>query len=95
MSRKILKGKVISDKNKKTIVVLVERKYQHPFLPADNANHPGCSDRQQYAQPRTAVSCEFSDHVFGRTIQPTRWSPHRVRTCTGHKPGCHRCPYPH
>ena len=32
MSRKILKGKVISDKNKKTIVVLVERKYQHPFL---------------------------------------------------------------
>ena len=32
MSKKILKGKVISDKNKKTIVVLVERKYQHPFL---------------------------------------------------------------
>ena len=32
MSRKILKGRVISDKNEKTIVVLVERKYQHPFL---------------------------------------------------------------
>jgi len=32
MPKKILKGKVISDKNKKTIVVLVERKYQHPFL---------------------------------------------------------------
>jgi len=32
MTKKILKGKVISDKNKKTIVVLVERKYQHPFL---------------------------------------------------------------
>ena len=32
MSKKILKGKVIKDKNKKTIVVLVERKYQHPFL---------------------------------------------------------------
>ena len=32
MPRKILKGKVISDKNEKTIVVLVERKYQHPFL---------------------------------------------------------------
>ena len=31
MPKKILKGKVISDKNKKTIVVLVERKYQHPF----------------------------------------------------------------
>ncbi len=32
MPRKILKGKVVSDKNKKTVVVLVERKYQHPFL---------------------------------------------------------------
>jgi len=32
MPKKILKGKVISDKNKKTIVVLVERKYLHPFL---------------------------------------------------------------
>ena len=32
MPRKILKGKVISDKNEKTIVVLVERKYQHPYL---------------------------------------------------------------
>ena len=32
MPKKILKGKVISDINEKTIVVLVERKYQHPFL---------------------------------------------------------------
>ena len=32
MPKKILKGKVISDKNEKTIVVMVERKYQHPFL---------------------------------------------------------------
>ena len=31
MSKKILKGRVVSDKNNKTIVVLVERKYQHPF----------------------------------------------------------------
>ncbi len=32
MLKKILKGEVVSDKNKKTIVVVVERKYQHPFL---------------------------------------------------------------
>ena len=32
MPKKILKGKVISDKNEKTIIVLVERKYQHPAL---------------------------------------------------------------
>ena len=32
MPKKTLKGKVISDKNEKTIVVLVERKYKHPFF---------------------------------------------------------------
>jgi len=32
MSKKILDGKVISDKNNKTIVVLVKRKYAHPFF---------------------------------------------------------------
>jgi len=28
----MLKGKVISDKNEKTVVVLVKRKYSHPFF---------------------------------------------------------------
>ena len=32
MSKKILKGKVIRDKNNKTVVVLVRRKYAHPFF---------------------------------------------------------------
>ena len=32
MSKKTLKGKVIRDKNNKTIVVLVKRKYLHPFF---------------------------------------------------------------
>ena len=32
MSKKILKGKVIRDKNNKTIVILVKRKYPHPFF---------------------------------------------------------------
>ena len=32
MSKKILDGKVISDKNNKTIVVLVKRRYSHPFF---------------------------------------------------------------
>ena len=31
MSKKILSGKVIRDQNNKTIVVLVKRKYTHPF----------------------------------------------------------------
>ena len=32
MSKRILKGKVISNKSNKTIVVLVERKYRHSLL---------------------------------------------------------------
>ena len=32
MPKKILKGIVVSDKPNKTITVVVERKYQHPFL---------------------------------------------------------------
>ena len=32
MSKKILDGKVISDRNDKTIVVLVKRRYAHPFF---------------------------------------------------------------
>ena len=32
MSKKELKGKVIKDKNNKTVVVLVKRRYSHPFF---------------------------------------------------------------
>ena len=32
MSKKILRGKVIRDKNNKTISVLVKRRYVHPFF---------------------------------------------------------------
>ena len=32
MSKKILDGKVIKDKNDKTIVVLVKRRFMHPFF---------------------------------------------------------------
>ena len=31
MSKKVLKGKVVSSKNNKTIVVEVMRKFKHPF----------------------------------------------------------------
>ena len=32
MSKKVLNGKVIKDKNDKTVVVLIKRRYSHPFL---------------------------------------------------------------
>ena len=31
MSKKILSGKVIKDQNNKTVVVLVKRRFSHPF----------------------------------------------------------------
>tara|TARA_B100000029_G_scaffold420269_1_gene426075 strand:- start:171 stop:401 length:231 start_codon:yes stop_codon:yes gene_type:complete len=32
MTKKILNGKVVKDKNDKTIVVMVKRRYSHPFF---------------------------------------------------------------
>ena len=32
MAKKVLTGKVVSDKRNKTITILVERKYQHPLF---------------------------------------------------------------
>ena len=32
MSKKILKGRIFNDKNNKTVIVLVKRKYSHPFF---------------------------------------------------------------
>tara|TARA_Y100000590_G_scaffold316330_1_gene357742 strand:+ start:303 stop:533 length:231 start_codon:yes stop_codon:yes gene_type:complete len=32
MSKKVLNGKVIKDKNDKTVVVLIKRRYSHPFF---------------------------------------------------------------
>ena len=32
MTKKVLNGKVIKDKNDKTIVVLVKRRFSHPFF---------------------------------------------------------------
>ena len=32
MSKRILSGKVIRDQNKKTITVLIKRKYRHPYF---------------------------------------------------------------
>ena len=32
MTKKILNGKVVKDKNDKTVVVLVKRRYSHPFF---------------------------------------------------------------
>ena len=38
MSKKILNGKVVRDQNDKTIVVLVKRKYIHPYFKKVNTS---------------------------------------------------------
>ena len=45
MSKKILKGKVIKDKNNKTVTVLVKRRYTHPFF--DKVNIIECRPRSK------------------------------------------------
>jgi len=32
MTKKILSGKIVKDKNNKTVVVLVKRRFMHPFF---------------------------------------------------------------
>ena len=65
MPKKILKGKVISDKNEKTVVVLVERKYQHPFLKKIIKN------RKKYQ-----AHDEKNMHKIGDTVQIEESKPY-------------------
>ena len=80
MSKKILKGKVVSDINKKTIVVLVERKYQHPFLKKiiktkkkyhahdeKNTSKIGDTVRIEESKP-------YSKYKRFKVLEETRWS---------------------
>ena len=57
MSKKILNGKVISDKNDKTIVVLVKRKYLHPFF------HKVMTSRKKYHAHDEKNNFKIGDEV--------------------------------
>ena len=39
MPKRILQGVVVSDKQEKTVVVKVERRFTHPLLQEDGASH--------------------------------------------------------
>ena len=80
MSKKILKGKVISDKNDKTIVVLVERKYQHPFLKkvVKNKKKYHVHDKKNIFKIGDTVQIEeskpYSKYKRFKVLEESRWS---------------------
>ena len=80
MPRKILKGKVISDKNEKTVVVLVERKYQHPFLKKiiKNRKKYQAHDEKNMYKIGDTVQIEeskpYSKYKRFKVLEESRWS---------------------
>mgnify|MGYP003713628889 FL=1 len=80
MPKKILKGKVISDINEKTVVVLVERKYQHPFLKKiiKNKKKYHAHDEKNMFKIGDTVQIEeskpYSKNKRFKVLEENRWS---------------------
>ena len=80
MPKKILKGIVISDKSEKTIVVLVERKYQHPFLKKiiKNKKKYHAHDEKNMFKIGDIVQIEeskpYSKYKRFKVLEESRWS---------------------
>ena len=80
MPKKILKGKVISDINEKTVVVLVERKYQHPFLKKiiKNKKKYHAHDEKNIFKIGDTVQIEeskpYSKNKRFKVLEENRWS---------------------
>ena len=63
MSKKELNGKVVKDKNDKTVVVLVKRRFSHPFFKIKHINGTRCRSCTSRASTATAAA---------RSASPTR-----------------------
>ena len=80
MPKKILKGKVVSDKNEKTIVVLVERKYQHPFFKKviKNKKKYHAHDEKNMFKIGDTVQIEeskpYSKYKRFKVLEESKWS---------------------
>jgi small subunit ribosomal protein S17 len=59
MPKRILQGTVVSDKNEKTVVVKVERRYTHPVMkktvPTPARSATWCTSRNRSRSPRTSA----------------------------------------
>ena len=80
MPKKILKWKETSDKNEKTVVVLVERKYQHPFLKKiiKNKKKYHAHDEKNIFKIGDTVQIEeskpYSKNKRFKVLEENRWS---------------------
>jgi len=71
MPKRILQGTVVSDKNEKTVVVRVERRYAHPLLKKT------VRQSKKYKAHDEANACKVGDMVFIQESAPVskdkRW----------------------
>ena len=76
MTKKILNGKVVRDQNKKTIVVLVKRKFSHPFF------GKVITTSKKYHVHDEKNSCEKGDTVLIEESKPLsklkRWRVKKI-----------------
>jgi len=79
MSKKILKGKVIKDKNNKTIVVLVKRRFSHPFfekvITASKKYHAHDENNKFKSGDKVSIieSKPFSKNKKFQVIEVNKW----------------------
>ena len=64
MPKRILQGVVVSDKNEKTVVVKVERRFSHPLLKKT------VRQSKNYKAHDEANSCKVGDIVFIQESRP-------------------------
>ena len=80
MPKKILTGIVVSDKPNKTVTVLVERKYQHPFLKKiiKNRKKYQAHDEKNMYKIGDTVQIEeskpYSKYKRFKVLEESRWS---------------------
>ena len=72
MPKRILQGTVVSDKNDKTVVVKVERRYSHPLIKKT------VRQSKNYKAHDESNACKVGDQVFIQESKPIskdkRWT---------------------
>ena len=64
MPKRILQGTVVSDKNDKTVVVKVERRYSHPLIKKT------VRQSKNYKAHDESNACKVGDQVFIQESKP-------------------------
>ena len=72
MPKRILQGTVVSDKNEKTVVVKVERRFTHPVM------KKVVRSTKKYKAHDEANACKVGDQVFIQESAPISKDKHWV-----------------